>query len=357
MKSEITRRELLRALAGATTLLGITPSLLSADASSRKRLGICIYSYGIHWKAARDGHPKARFTDTLEFIDYCHQIGAGGVQIALGAKEPAYAAKVREKIESLGLYFEAQTSLPKDESDLARFEMEIRLAKEAGADVVRAACLSGRRYETFESAEAFRDFSRKSWRSLTLAAPVAKKYGIHLAIENHKDWRVPEMLDWLNRLSSEHVGVCVDTGNSLALLEDPMEVVEAFAPLAFSTHIKDMGVQEYEEGFLLSEVPLGQGFLDLKQMISILEKANPRIHFTLEMITRDPLKIPCLTEKYWATMPDTPAPRLAAALRLVRRVQSKAALPKTSGLDVVQQMAFEDENVRKSIAYARTLGL
>lgn len=348
---------MLGALASATTLLGSTPSLLGADASSRKRLGICIYSYGINWKAARDGHPKARFKDTLEFIDYCQQIGAGGVQIAVGTKEPAYAAKVREKIEAFEMYFEAQTGLPKDESDLARFETDIRLAKEAGAAVVRTACLSGRRYETFDSPEAFRDFSQKSWRSLTLAAPVVTKHRVHLAVENHKDWRIPEMLDWLNRLSSEHVGVCVDTGNNLALLEDPLEVVEAFAPLAFSTHIKDMGVQEYEEGFLLSEVPLGEGFLDLKRMISILQKANPKIQFNLEMITRDPLKIPCLTEKYWATMQDTPVHRLAAALMLVRRVRAKAGLPKTSGLEFEQQLAFEVENVKKSLAYARNLGL
>jgi L-ribulose-5-phosphate 3-epimerase UlaE len=75
-----------------------------------------------------------------------------------------------------------------------------------------------------------------------------------------------------------------------------------------------MGVQEYEEGFLLSEVPLGQGFLDLKGIVASLQKANPKIQFNLEMITRDPLKIPCLTERYWATMQDTPAHRLAAAM-------------------------------------------
>ena len=43
-------------------------------------------------------------------------------------------------------------------------------------------------------------------------------------------------------LGSEHVGVCLDTGNNVALLEDPMEVVETLAPLAFTTHIKDMAV-------------------------------------------------------------------------------------------------------------------
>jgi hypothetical protein len=118
-----------------------------------------------------------------------------------------------------------------------------------------------------------------------------------------------------------------------------------------------MGMQPYEEGFLLSEVPLGEGFLNLPQMISILQKANPQIQFTLEMITRDPLKIPCLTPKYWATMQDMPAHRLAAALTLVRRVRSQSGLPKVSGLDISQQLASEDENVRKCLASAHTLGL
>src|SRR5207253_5553332 len=125
--------------------------------------------------------------------------------------------------------------------------------------------------------------------------------------ENHKDWRAPELLDILKRLSSQWVGVCVDTGNNIALLEEPTAVVEALAPHAISSHLKDMAVQEYEEGFLLSEVPLGEGFLDLKRMVAVLQKANPTIQFNLEMITRDPLKIPCLTSKYWATMENATA--------------------------------------------------
>jgi sugar phosphate isomerase/epimerase len=354
-KSELTRRAMLKTLAGAATALGAAPSLFAADSAHRRRLGVCIYSYGLHWRAGRDRHPQARFRDALEFIEYCHRLGASGVQISLGSKEAGYAAQVRAKAESLQMYFEAQTGLPRDEADVGRFDTDLALAREAGATVVRVACLSGRRYETFNSPEAFRDFFQRSWRSLTLAAPVAKKRSIRLAVENHKDWRIPEMLDWLKKLSSEHVGVCVDTGNNLALLEDPLEVADAFAPFAFSSHLKDMGVQEYEDGFLLSEVPLGQGFLDLKSIVATLRKANPAIQFNLEMITRDPLKIPCLGEKYWATMQDTPASRLAATLSMVRRVKSKTELPRTSGLDVAAQLALEDENVRKSFAHAPTL--
>ena len=349
---------MLGTLAGAVPLFGADPFLFGADSPRRKRLGVCTYSYNIRWKAARDGHPKARFKDTLEFIEYCHQLGAGGVQIGVGSRDADYPKKLRAKAEAYDMYFEGQASLPQQTSDVERFDAEIRAAREAGAAVVRTAMLGGRRYETFDSAEAFRQFAEKSWQSLTLAEPVLKKHRVRLAIENHKDRRLPELLDLLKRISSEYVGVCVDVGNNIALLDEPMAVVEALAPFAYSTHLKDMAVLEYEEGFLLSEVPLGEGFLDLKKMVALLQKANPTIQFNLEMITRDPLKIPCLTSKYWATMETVPASQLGAALAMVRLNAAKKPLPHTSGLELDRQLEMEDEHVKSSFAYARqNLGL
>ena len=74
-----------------------------------------------------------------------------------------------------------------------------------------------------------------------------------------------------------------------------------------------MAVAEYDEGFLLAEVPLGEGFLDLPKMIALLREARPDIRFNLEMITRDPLRIPCLTDQYWATSANVPG-RVSPAL-------------------------------------------
>src|SRR5439155_8541948 len=141
----------------------------------------------IHWKAARDGQRDVPFKDTLEFIDYCHQFGAGGVQIGVGSKEPGYPTKIRAKTEAFQMYFEGQVNLLKDASDADRFDADLRACKEAGAEIVRAAALSGRRYENFDSVEAFRRFAEKSFQSLTLAEPILKKHRVRLALENHKD--------------------------------------------------------------------------------------------------------------------------------------------------------------------------
>lgn len=349
----MTRRRFLAVAAAASTTAFTIPAVTGQGKRRADGLGIGMHSYGAHWKLASEGGAKAPFSDALQFLEYCRDIGAGGVQVTIASRDFDFARRIRAKAEGSGMYFEGQLSLPKNETDVDRFELDVRLAREAGATVVRTACLSGRRYETFASADAFRQFRDQSWKSLVMAEPVLKRHRMRLAIENHKDWFTAELVEILQRMKSEFVGVCVDIGNNIALLEDPVEVVTALAPFAFSTHIKDMGVQEYEEGFLLSEVPLGDGFLDLKQLVGVLRRVNPAVRLNLEMITRDPLKIPCLTPKYWIPMGEVPASRLAHALNLMKTHRSEKPLPHVTGLSIADQLQLEDANVRRSLQYAQ----
>jgi sugar phosphate isomerase/epimerase len=202
----------------------------------------------------------------------------------------------------------------------------------------------------------------QSQKMVALAEPVLKKHRMKLAIENHKGWRAAEQAAWMKRLGSEWVGVCLDFGNNLSLCEDPMETARTLAPYTFYAHIKDMAVEEYEEGFLLSEVPLGEGLLDLKQIMQLLRQKDPNMIFNLEMITRDPLKIPVYTPKYWATFDDAYSPLpgrdLAAVLALVKQNRPRKPLPRVTGLSAEAAVKLEDDYNRQCIAYARqNLGL
>jgi sugar phosphate isomerase/epimerase len=212
--------------------------------------------------------------------------------------------------------------------------------------------LSGRRYETFDTLDAFKAFAAESWKALERAEPILRKRQIKLALENHKDWRISELISMMEKISSEWVGICIDTGNSIALLEEPDHVVEAYAKWGLSCHLKDMGVKEYEEGFLLSEVPLGKGFLEVRRMMAVMRKANPKIQFNLEMISRDPLKIPCLTKKYWAVMEGAKGEELAATIAMVRARASKD-LPGVAGMNAEEKAKFEDRNVRESFDFLK----
>lgn len=354
----ITRREMLERLGKAAGAAALLPAVAVGDGGSGKRLGLTVASYGFRYRLGEAVGSYAPFENALGLLEHCHELGAGGIQVGVAGWEREFAGKLRERREGYGMYLEGQVRLPDNKGDVPRFRREIQLAKEAGATVLRTVALSGRRYERFESAEAFRQFRKQAVERLGLAEPVVRRERVKLAIENHKDWLVPELLRILERFSSEYVGVCIDTGNSISLLETPMEFVRAYAPFVMTTHFKDMAVEEYEEGFLLSEVPLGEGFLDLKAIMNVCERANPGVQFNLEMITRDPLQVPCLSAKYWSTLADVPGWHLAKTLRMVREHPPAEALPSVAHRDAEGRLAFEEENVRRSFRYAKEqLGL
>lgn len=292
----------------------------------------------------------------LEYLEKGHSLGAGGVQTSLASFEPDYLKKVRQKKDELGMYLEISTSMPGP--DTTQFEKTVQAAKEAGAECIRSVCLSGRRYETFNTLEQWKAFVADSMQKIERVLPIANKYKMPVGIENHKDWTAEDYVAILKKYSSEYLGVCIDFGNNVSLLDDPMDVVESLAPYVINNHIKDMAVEEFEDGFLLSEVPLGQGFLDLKRMVAIILKARPSAKFSLDMLTRDPLKITCLTEKYWVTFPERNGKYLARSLAMVKKNKWPKPLPRVTGLDREAQLRMETDNLTQSVAYARDqLGL
>src|SRR5881394_4096458 len=177
-------------------LLAVAACGVAAADAPAPRMGVCVYSYG-----------RGRFRDAMEFLAHCHEIGAAGVQTGLGT-DAKVASKVKEKAEEWGMYVEGQVSMPKTDGDVGKFEAELIAAKAAGASVVRGAMLSGRRYETFETAEAFRKFAKDSWDALMRAEKVLKQQRLRLALENHKDCRIAEMTAMMEKISSEWVGIC-----------------------------------------------------------------------------------------------------------------------------------------------------
>jgi len=360
MNRQLDRRTFLQAAGAAAALTSATLTTGHAQqpaAGPKNTLGISYSSYSVRWQAATADGQLPRMIGAADFLKHAKKLGAAGVQTLVGEWTEAQSREIRELLDREGLFFEGQVGLPRLPADRERFERQIQSAKAAGASIVRAVCLGGRRYETFATDAEFAVFVQQSRAKLEQAEPIVKKHGMKLAIENHKDWRIGEMLELLKRLGSEWVGINLDIGNSIALLEDPLETVEAFAPLTFTTHFKDMGVRPYDEGFLLSEVPVGQGYLDLAKIIAVCRKANPAVRFNLEMLTRDPLKVPCLTDRYWATMPAVPGRDLAHMLATVK-AKAAAKLPAVAGLTQDQRIRYEEAHVADSLTFARDkLGL
>jgi 3-oxoisoapionate decarboxylase len=350
----MTRRDMIR-LAGAAPAMLAATSAATAAVPRRLKMGGTSTTFTIRTAQARAA--KREF-DQLE---HCHTLGMGGAETTLPSLEPAEVKKFREKVESYEMYLSANAlRLPNDPKDLPAFEKTVAAFAEAGAKASRCP-LTQRRYEQYASFDEFqKDFARCK-RMVELAEPVARKYKLKIGVENHKGQRFGEFLDWIKGVSSEWVGICFDVGNNYALLDDPMEWLDKLAPYVVNVHIKDMGLAEYKDGFLLSEVRLGEGILDLKRIVTTLRKLRPELTIGLEHITRDPLQIPVYTEKYWASFDDKISPcsgrDLAHILSLVKTKGSKN-LPYISQLSPAEQLKAEDDNISACMKYAtENLGL
>ena len=277
-----------------------------AQTQSRSRMGGAPTAFSLRMRAARkEGKP-------FDVVEHCHHIGLSAAEATLPAT-PDGVKKLRQHVDEYNMRLVLNAPLPKSETDLPVFDAAVRACKDAGAFALHAA-MTQRRYEQFDSFAAWKRNFEQCQQTVALAEPVLRKHRMPLAIENHKGWRSAEQAAWMKQLSSEWVGVCFDFGNNLSLCETPKQTLQALAPYALMCHIKDMGLQEYKDGFLLSEVVFGDGILNLKQMVQTLRAKDVNMLFLMEMITRDPLRIPVYTDRYWASFDDSasPVPALAA---------------------------------------------
>ena len=331
--------------AGRTLVAGAAPAAGS-------QVGLCTFSCKNQWEAARKDPSAAPFRDAPSFYDYARSLGGDGVQTSVRGLTMEQARALRAHVERTGGYYEGDVRLPKTDADLADFDKEVRLTKEAGAKCARVILMGGRRYEVFETLDEFTAYRADGLRRLQLAEPIARKHGLVLAMENHKDFLVPEQLELLQQIDSEWLRILVDTGNNIAMCEDPYEVIDALAPYAVSCHLKDIAVQPSDDGFLLSEVPFGTGFLDLKRIVRTLATANSAIDFHVEMATRDPLSVPCKTDGYWAVFPERRGADLQRTLAMVAANPPKQPPPTLSGLSTPQILVAEEANNRACFQWA-----
>src|SRR5215472_2644082 len=97
------RRNFLKSVAASGCVaraIGNRP--LSTQESPPTSMGVVQYSFSDspHTRSARD------------FLEYCHSLGAGGIQIGLDSLDPAYLDKLQRRTAELGMYLEVIVSLP-----------------------------------------------------------------------------------------------------------------------------------------------------------------------------------------------------------------------------------------------------
>jgi sugar phosphate isomerase/epimerase len=105
--------------------------------------------------------------------------------------------------------------------------------------------------------------------------PELEALGIMLCIENHERLLASELLEIVEKAGSNHLGICLDTVNSLGLGEGIETLIRLLAPITVNLHIKEYFIRRFTHkmGFVIEGAQLGKGMLPLAELIS---KVSPR---------------------------------------------------------------------------------
>jgi sugar phosphate isomerase/epimerase len=314
------------------------------------RLGLDTYSYR-HAAGLWDYVPRENAAMGVDhFLQKAADLDLDGVHLAdarhLDSLEYGYVSELRRKAEDHGLYMELGTGGTNPE----HLESMVRAAHVLASPVVRT--FVGRpRPATSQEMERVISEAAAEIRQVL---PVCDRYGIGLAIENHQDLTTDELLSLLELIDSQWVGICFDTGNSLALLDDPLESARAFGPLVRTVHLKDYQVAARADGFCLVGCALGEGVVDLGAVLEVLSREAPEANLNIEAYIGKHA-VPALDDEYLRRVPEVSAQALGRTLRLVRDrgLPREPSLLTDRGAPEAEILAAEEELVARSARWAR----
>jgi 3-oxoisoapionate decarboxylase len=246
------------------------------------RIGLDSYSYHRffgEWYPGLQDDPGRRMTFD-EFLERACTLGVAGVSIESCFMHDLGSASIDRIRDRLDLYgFErvwawghldglSSGSDANAEADLKR---HLGIAEEIGAKVMRIVGGSRRTRPA-----SWADHKARLVPMLQRLVGAAERHGVVMAIENHIDLYCGEMLELLEAVNSQWLGVCLDTANNLRLGEDPVAVARALAPYARATHVKDIARSGGDPREFASwpSVPLGSGEVDLPAILAILGEAD-----------------------------------------------------------------------------------
>ncbi|MGH9325685.1 MAG: sugar phosphate isomerase/epimerase family protein [Terriglobia bacterium] len=231
-----------------------------------KTMELGISSWSLPWSIGVQGYPgPAKPLNVIGLLEKAVELDAAVVQIAdnLPLHELPHSVldRLREGANARKITLEAGTR-GLDPQHLARY---IGIAHQIGARVLRTV-LSGTLCgpEQMVAAEA----------GVRQVLPELERQDLRLALENNEAFSAAEFSGLIRRIASPHVGICLDTANSLGRPETLETVVQHLAEYTIMLHAKDYDIRRIDTrmGFSVVGRPAGDGRVDFGWVLSELRR-------------------------------------------------------------------------------------
>ena len=178
--------------------------------------------------------------------------------------------------------------------------------------------------------------------------------GVKLAVENHGgDLQAREMKMMVEAVGPDVMGVCLDSGNPVWMLEDPHMTLEMLIPYAETSHVRDSAVWKVPEGIAVRWVNMGDGNVDIDGWVRKFIQAKPGLPIIFEnLVSANPRIHRIYDQKFWDNWRRMPASELSRFLAVAEKGTPKLAVPRAEGKTAGQQRI---EDLEVCVRYMRDL--
>ncbi len=340
-----------------------------------KKLPLLLTGYGVPYSMGyiplKDGSANPAPLNPEDLMDRAARLGLCGIEIPLTNRIPSFEGRTVElaasstdlpaALHKRGQRIVADYGVILD-TDADHFRQYLRTAGQVGANVVRATlsdllcgdrrpCDGGWKARLAATAARLRE-----------VLPTAEELGLSIAVENHQDATTDDLL-LLHEMTGRSLafGIAFDTGNPLAMAEDPVEAAGRLAPLIRHVHLKDYTIHFAPEGYRLVRCAAGDGVIDFPSILAIVEANNGSLYPGVEIAAQATRTIPLFDSGWWSTYPARGATELLGPLKILWSKGRPASEPYASawerGASSGDVIAEEWTVVERSVEYFRRLGM
>ncbi|MFT4013523.1 MAG: TIM barrel protein [Paracoccus sp. (in: a-proteobacteria)] len=231
-------------------------------------------SYAFRWSIGIKDKQPSRPMTAIEVLDIAHDHGLSVVQYAdnlpLDRLTVDEHLALKARADDYGMALELGTQGFNAE-ELARY---IPIGERIGSNILRVA---------LDADDALIPVPELA-AQLRGLLPDGKRAGLRFAIENHFNYPSPRMVELLDAVADDSLGVCLDVANSICAGEWPMATVRMLAPYTINLHFKDYQItpDPYGVGFRIHGTPLGEGRAELAEVLDCLSHCPPEMSVILE---------------------------------------------------------------------------
>lgn len=236
--------------------------------------------------------PRPERWDAHDFLRRASEHGADGVSLQTvhltSAMVDAVAADASARRLDLVLAWGHRSGLEggTNPTRLAEALRWLELATAAGCRLLRIVCGD----QTWWPAPVEERLDRLV-PQVTAIATRAASLGIDVAIENHADLTIADLVRLTERVECDNVGICFDLGNAVRVGDDVLEAADRASALVRMVHVKDIRLQPDSIGDPAAwwpTTPLGHGDLPFAEALRATLASPHRPRWYVEMAAMHP---------------------------------------------------------------------